>query len=72
MSCKCIRNVNGQLLKDGHNCEIDVPLQMNFDTGKLAPPKCKIALEKRNKKSRKALPVVIASYCPFCGKKYDD
>ncbi len=63
--CDCVRTTDEALEKRGSNGRIIVNL--------FGPPRCTIGLYKRNEKLRGAagkLPVLMASYCPFCGEKY--
>lgn len=72
MVCKCIETVNLKLI--AHNTEISVPL-MSFDrkTGKpVNPEKCMIETRQiaHGRGKQKALSV-SATFCPFCGTRYD-
>lgn len=69
-SCLCLEQVNKKL-KDS-NCKVAQGLQVNFKTGaaSMSPPF--IVTEKIDRKIRKRMPSVICSFCPFCGKKYED
>lgn len=61
MACGCINMMNGRLAE--HNGQLVTTL---FGT-----PKAVIGSEKIISKKRGQPPVAIASYCPFCGVKYD-
>ena len=65
MACKCIEKTN-EALKE-HNAELDTSFKFNFKTGK-APIVLPVALRKRSP-SRKPLPTLMATFCPFCGKR---
>jgi hypothetical protein len=59
--CKCIARVNADLIARGKNAEIRTNI---FGT-----PRCLIVLDKVDNK-RNRLPLLAATYCPFCGNKY--
>jgi len=72
MACKCIETVNLKLL--AHNTAINVPL-MSFDrkTGNpVNPEKCLIETRQiaHGRGKQKAISV-SATFCPFCGTRYD-
>lgn len=70
--CTCIEQCNTQLEEQGENTAIDVPLRINFCSGKSYPPQCCIAVVKRDPKNRKKPITLLAAYCPMCGRKYED
>lgn len=70
MPCDCIARVNEQLA--ALNAALDVPLSIDMKTGQTQPPKLTVAVCKRDTKKRGRLPVLFASYCPFCGVAYTE
>jgi hypothetical protein len=62
--CRCIAKVNADLFARGKNAEIRTNI---FGT-----QRCLIVLDKIDKINNKCgkLPLVAATYCPFCGKRY--
>lgn len=62
--CDCIKTLNATLAE--HNAVVDAPMMMNMKTGKTRIA-WRIPLLKLNK-SRKALPVLVAQFCPQCGE----
>ena len=70
--CKCIEQFNDELEKMGENTRIDVPLLINFKTGKATADKCKIATIKIDSKKRKRMVTLMAAFCPMCGKEYTE
>ena len=68
--CNCVNELNKQL--EERKTEIVQRIHFDQKTGdlKLSPPV--IATKWVDKKPReKSLPVLIATFCPFCGEKYD-
>lgn len=65
--CDCIRLTNEALEREGHNAELDTEMEFNFQT-KTARLVMKLPLRKREPRGKK-LPLVLAAYCPICGKK---
>lgn len=68
--CNCLEQVNEELLQ--HNTRLKRELMLNFKTGEATMTKqVFLATEKvDSKKKREPAKSVLASYCPFCGKKY--
>ena len=69
--CKCRSMIDEKLA--AHNAKIAVGFCAGDDDGPtrsfgLSPPM--IELEKADKKKRGALPILVATFCPFCGDKY--
>jgi len=64
--CECIEKFN-QALKD-KNGRIGTALQMSDNRGS-AIVRVLVATEKIDRKQRKPVPLVAASFCPFCGEK---
>ena len=69
--CDCIRNLNILLIeKEGNNTRISTPIFVNISTGLGSIAQAMIVTEKRDTRNRIKPDKIIASYCPFCGKKY--
>ena len=67
--CDCIALINEALVE--HNTRLDVPFQINMNTGRGIEPIAMIATYKLDPKNRKQQMVtVLAKYCPFCGIEY--
>lgn len=68
--CKCIKQVNDELRLS--NAQVAQGLRIDFANGRasMAPPQ--VVLEKIDAKSRKKLPTMLCSFCPFCGSKYPE
>ena len=69
--CECRERINEKLAE--RNAKISVGFCFDNQDGPsrkmiLAPPS--IELEKVDKKKRGALPILSASFCPFCGQPY--
>lgn len=67
--CDCAKQMN-EALKE-HNAALDIPMMTTRRNGDLerTGPKVVVATRKLSK-SRKSLPMLFASYCPFCGEEY--
>ena len=66
-SCKCVEAVDKELarLEKGVSVRMTIPIVRGIE------PRVLVAVEKTsNTKKRKKTCAVIASYCPFCGRKY--
>ncbi len=68
MSCNCVEEVN-QRIKD-KNVRIGVGLTL-IENKRLSVVVL-VAAEKIDKKKRGRVPSLIATYCPFCGKKWEE
>lgn len=60
--CDCVTDLNARL-KAEHNGILITTL---FGS----PTRCTVGVDKLDTKVRKRPPVVIASFCPFCGEAY--
>lgn len=62
--CDCIATVNGapQLKESGAQIIVNL----------LGPPRATVATYVEKKVRGKKPPIIFASYCPFCGKAYQD
>lgn len=69
-SRKCLEQVNEQLKPDGF--VLECRFQVNFSTGAAGISNPLIMVKKLDAKSRKSVPTLICSHCPFCGKKYSE
>lgn len=65
-ACRCVELVNKQL--SVRNARVEQRFMMSDGFGMSAPL---VQLEKIDQSKRKVLPTVIASYCPFCGRKWE-
>ena len=64
--CDCIEKLNNKL--EPHNTAVSVSMDL-FGGG---PDKAVVATVKADDSKRGRPKALIASYCPFCGTKYDD
>jgi hypothetical protein len=64
MTCHCLTEID-ELLAE-HNGRLS--LTISFGTGGAYPT---IMTEKIDKKKRGQTPVILPTYCPFCGLKYE-
>jgi len=72
--CDCIEMTNKDL-KENHpefNTRVHVPIVFNFKDGVCKESKAMIVTEKLDDKKRIKPIKLFASYCPFCGEKYED
>jgi hypothetical protein len=65
--CDCFDTVGATLEKDN---ERFVSL-LSFDTGNVLK-RALITIEKVNPKKRPGLRKLVATFCPFCGEKYEE
>ena len=65
--CNCNEKVNSKL--SDHNTVLDIPFTVSSGLG-LGFGKVKIVTAKKDSKVRKKPVTVFASFCPFCGEKY--
>lgn len=71
--CQCRERIDEKLADQ--NAKIAVGFTAGFNDGptlKMGLAASMIELEKADKKKRGALPILMATYCPFCGVKYSD
>ena len=62
MSCKCITDADKKLASK--NAKLTVTFNL---MGQVFP---QIMVEKADTKKRGPLPILVPTFCPFCGKKY--
>lgn len=66
--CDCIQKLNDALEPEGARLAMGTQVTPDLQLrGRLL-----IQVEKTDQKSRKKLPNVVASHCPFCGSKFED
>ena len=69
--CDCIEQLNKRFEEAEENMRIFTPVVLSLSTGELSSQhRATIVVEKRNTKNRKKPKKLYASYCPFCGNKY--
>lgn len=67
MTCHCITEVNAKLAEK--NGQLSIGLGITKDLGIIG--RLLIGVEKKDKSKRVKPPLVSATYCPFCGKKFE-
>ena len=68
-TCECIRDVNLELANRHKNTQLCLPALWGRD-GKIKASRVMIKTERVDAKKRQITNMILASYCPFCGKKY--
>lgn len=66
--CDCVKNINEKLIE--HNTRISMSFTITRDLSTMGSA-LTVPTEKIDKKNRKKPMTMIASYCPFCGKKWE-
>jgi len=67
MSCACVKKVNEQLAQV--NGQLAIGFGVTKDMGIIT--RLIIGTEKKDKSKRSKPPIVSATFCPFCGTKFD-
>lgn len=62
--CTCIDNIDADLLARGTNAAVL--------TNMFGHPRTLVMLYKHEEKKRGRLPLLQASFCPFCGERYPE
>ena len=62
MACGCISVINGELAKQ--NGQLGLTFSLSGGTWPA------LVVEKKDRKKREKPPVVIPTFCPFCGVSY--
>ena len=65
--CKCIDEINEQLKQQNRNTQVKQAFGM-----KGTIPNAMVSTEKADTNKREKSASIFASYCPFCGQKYDE
>jgi len=68
--CNCIEKMNAALKE--HNGKIAETLLLPEPGGNALRARSLVQTRKLDDTKRKAVPSVIASHCPFCGREYAD
>ncbi|MFA6688849.1 MAG: hypothetical protein WCS18_05155 [Sphaerochaetaceae bacterium] len=68
MSCDCLKQMNEGLMENN----VQIKTGEWFDLKKGTYQETVLITMVKTKPSRKHLPQVKPSFCPFCGKPYDD
>lgn len=70
--CTCLIELNRKLVDSGRNTRIVLPILVDFTTGKQTRGGgAVVATEKIDTSKRGKAALLFASYCPFCGEKYE-
>lgn len=67
MACTCIKKINQQLAE--YNTKLGIGIGVTADLGMIS--RLLIVTEKLDKTSKKKPALMSATYCPFCGVKFD-
>lgn len=71
MACDCIGSVNKKLLDAETNTKLSLAIFFRFDN-KPVTDKAMLVVEKADKTNRRKPSSLFATFCPFCGVKYED
>lgn len=69
--CECIENIDQKLKENKTNTRIKTPITFSVKNG-FGPIRTVVTTEKIDKSERKVPMMLQASYCPFCGEKYQE
>lgn len=69
MTCNCIAEINVKLAP--HNGRVARAIRITADLGRMFSSTV-IGTEKLDKSKRKPIPTLMATYCPFCGKRENE
>ena len=69
--CDCAKQVNKSLKENDTNTRLDIPMMLSMSENTVSADRLSVSTCKASSKSRKKAQRVMASYCPFCGEKYD-
>ena len=67
--CNCIEEVNKRL--NNYDTVLDVPIQITSKNS-LVADRVLVATCKKNIKAKQKPMKVFATFCPFCGKQYEE
>lgn len=65
-TCRCIDKLEKLLQSQNQELALSLSMSSNY------PDRCVVATQKIDTRIRKKTPVLVASFCPFCGNKYLD
>jgi len=68
--CDCIQLTNEALAKTGW--KLDIPITITSAMTMQTIPRVMIRVVQINPQPRAKTPNFLATYCPFCGKAYED
>jgi hypothetical protein len=70
--CNCIELSEKALIEHGdNNTALAIPIVFHTD-GKEHPTRLTVGTEKRDPDKRQKPATIFASFCPFCGEKYEE
>ena len=70
--CNCIELSTKALDETGRNTALNVPISVDFKNGKLCTPRLTVGVVKKDESKREKPTLIFATYCPFCGEKYQE
>lgn len=66
--CECLDQVQAKLEEMGFR--LTRSMMVNFDANRASMSPPHLMVERLSGKSRKRIPTILCTHCPFCGKKY--